>query len=42
MYSIAAAYFDPEKIVAFDIDTDALKIAVENLEHYELTDKIEI
>ena len=27
MYSIASSYFDPKKIVAIDIDEDALNIA---------------
>ena len=40
MYSIAAAYFEPAKIVALDIDSDALSISKENLEHYELTDQV--
>ena len=40
MYSIAAAYFEPAKIVALDIDPDALAVAKENLEHYELLDKV--
>ena len=38
MYSIAAAYFEPEKVVALDLDEDALAVAKENLEHYELSD----
>ena len=40
MYSIAAAYFSPAKIVALDIDPDALSVAKENIEHYELDDQI--
>ena len=42
MYSIAAAYFDPKEIIAFDIDSDALSVARENLAHYELEDKVKI
>ena len=40
MYTIAAAYFEPVKLVAFDIDPDALAIARENIEHYELGDQM--
>ena len=36
MYSIAAAYFEPASIQAFEIDPDAIAIAQENLEHYEI------
>lgn len=37
MYSIASAYFEPQHpIIAFEIDPDAIKVAKENLEHYEI------
>lgn len=42
MYSIAAAYFEPAKILGFDIDRPALQTASENLQHYELTDAVEL
>jgi methylase of polypeptide subunit release factors len=42
MYSIAAAYFEPAEIVAFDIDEGALKVARENLDSYELAEKVKI
>ena len=42
MYSIAASYFEPSKIVSVDIDTDALEIARANIEHYELTEQIQV
>ncbi len=42
MYSIAAAYFTPAKIVALELDSDALAVASVNLEHYELTEKVEL
>ena len=42
MYSIAASYFEPEKIIAFDVDEDALEIARGNIDHYELEDQVEL
>ena len=42
MYSIASAYFDPAKISAFDIDENALQVARENLDHYELTETVDL
>ena len=36
MYSIAATYFEPSKIIAFEIDDGALQVAKENLEFFEL------
>lgn len=42
MYSIAASFFEPLKVVCVDIDDDALGVAKENIEHYELTDEIQM
>jgi rRNA N6-adenosine-methyltransferase METTL5 len=42
MYSVASCYFEPERVVAFEIDPDAISIAEANLEHYELTDDVKI
>lgn len=42
MYSIAASYFDPAKIVGFELDTDAIEIGQANIEHYELGETVQI
>ena len=42
MYSVAASYFEPQQVVAFDIDEDALEIAKANIEGYELQDEVEL
>ena len=42
MYSIAASFFKPRKIVCIDIDEDALMVARHNMEHYHIQDKVEV
>ena len=42
MYSIAASYFEPSKIVALEFDESAMEIAKANLDHYELTDDVDL
>jgi len=42
MYSVASMYFEPEKVVAFELDPDAINVANENLAHYELIEKVTI
>ena len=42
MYSVAASYFEPSEIIAIDLDTDALEIARQNIEKYELEDQVKV
>ena len=42
MYSVASCYFDPAEVVAFEIDDDAIQVAKQNIEYYELEEKVTI
>ena len=42
MYSIAAFYFQPKQIIGVDIDEDALEIAKNNIDDYDLGEEIQL
>ena len=42
MYSIAACYFEPTKVVALELDLDAMAIAMTNLEDMGCEEDVEI